>query len=152
MKKLYIGIDPGKSGAIAFLPPEGDPWTVGLDETDHDIKRVLWDADRVANFEGWETLAILEKVHSSPQMGVKSAFSFGQSFGKLEMLLACFEVPFEYVTPAKWQGDMKCRTKGDKNVTKAAAQRLFPSIKITHRNADALLLAEYARRKEGGLL
>jgi hypothetical protein len=152
MKKIYIGIDPGKSGAIAFLPSEGDPWIVRLDYTDHDIKTAFYDALRYGSEMDWKTSAVLEKVHSSPQMGVKSSFSFGQSFGKLEMLLACLQIPFEYVTPSKWQGDMKCRTKGDKNVTKAAAQRLFPSIKITHRNADALLLAEYARRKERGLL
>ena len=49
------------------------------------------------------------------------------------------------VSPVKWQTAMGCRTGGDKNVSKAEAQRLWPSLKITHRNADSLLLAEYAR-------
>jgi len=138
---LFIGIDPGKSGSIAFLPANGEPWTIKLSETDHDIAGALIDANL-----GRESFAVLERVHSSPQMGVKSAFSFGQSFGKCEMLLAALGIPYELVAPAKWQGDMKCRTKGDKNITKAMAQRLFPNIKITHANADALLLAEYARR------
>lgn len=138
---IYIGIDPGKSGAIAFL--DGwDAWTVGLDSTDHD----LFEAVR----EPGEAFAVIERVSSSPQMGVKSAFTFGESFGKLQMLLACAGIPYEFVTPAKWQGAMKCRTKGDKNVTKAAAQRLFPGLKVTHRNADALLLAEYARSQRSG--
>jgi hypothetical protein len=144
--RLFIGIDPGKSGAIAFLPENGEPWTVKLSETDHDIAEALKDAFVVELFEKNEVFAVLEKVHSSPQMGVKSAFSFGQSFGKCEMLLAAHRIPFEYVSPSKWQGDMKCRTGGDKNITKAAAQRLFPGIKVTHSIADALLLAEYARR------
>jgi hypothetical protein len=38
-------------------------------------------------------------------------------------------------------------SKGDKNVTKRKAQELFPSLKITHATADALLIAEYLRRK-----
>jgi hypothetical protein len=41
---------------------------------------------------------------------------------------------------------MKCRSGGDKKITKAAAQRLFPRMKVTHKNADALLIAEYGRR------
>ena len=139
---LYIGIDPGKSGAIAFLPVDGDPWTVKNDNTDHDLAEAVKDAIGIYP----QSYAIIERVHSSPQMGVRSAFSFGQSFGKLEMLLAALSVPYEAVSPSKWQGDMKCRTGGDKNITKAAAQRLFPNIKITHANADALLLAEYAKR------
>ena len=145
MDKIFIGVDPGKSGAIAALVPGSDPVIIRLDGTDWDIAEELRDVTT-----GEACFAILEKVHSMPGQGVASSFKFGQSFGKLEMLLACLEIPFDYVTPAKWQGDMSCRTKGNKNITKAAAQRLFPSLKITHRNADALLLAEYARRVEGG--
>ncbi len=140
---LFIGIDPGKSGAVAFIDREtGSSWAVKNDCTDVD----LWDAlqDGIGHRHN-RTFAVIEKVHSSPQMGVKSAFSFGQSFGKLEMMLACAGIRFQYVSPAKWQGDMGCRTGGDKNITKAAAQRLFPALKITHATADALLLAEYAK-------
>lgn len=145
-RTLFIGVDPGKSGSIAFIDTiSGDCWSIKNDSTLHDLHGALMDAQLASG--GHHVLhAIIEKVHSSPQMGVKSAFSFGQSFGQLEALLVGAGIPFEYVSPAKWQGDMKCRTKGDKNVTKSAAQRLFPKAKITHANADALLLAEYARR------
>jgi hypothetical protein len=37
-------------------------------------------------------------------------------------------------------------TKGDKNVTKRMAQQLYPDIKITHANADALLIHEYGKQ------
>ncbi len=37
-------------------------------------------------------------------------------------------------------------TKGDKNVSKRRAQELFPALKVTHAIADALLIAEFARR------
>lgn len=142
---LFIGVDPGKSGAIAFIDTvSGDCWTVSNDSTLHDLYQALIDAQ--VSIGGNESHAIIEKVHSSPQMGVKSAFTFGQSFGQLEALLVGAGISYEYVSPAKWQGDMKCRTKGNKNVTKAAAQRLFPKMKITHANADAILIAEYSRR------
>ena len=139
---IYIGIDPGKSGAIAFIDgATGDAWAIKAKETMHDLCEAVREA-----VGGQSCTATIEKVHSSPQMGVKSAFSFGQSYGQLEMLLCALGVRYEHVSPAKWQGDMKCRTGGDKNITKAAAQRLFPAVKITHANADALLLAEYCRR------
>lgn len=140
---LFLGCDPGKSGAIAFLPAQGEPWTIAGDSTHRDLYEAIQDAGEV-------TFALLEFVASSPQMGVKSAFSFGQSFGALEMLLACSGVPFERITPSKWQGSMSCRSQGDKNVTKRRAQELFPSLKVTHRTADALLLAELARRNHQG--
>lgn len=139
MSKIYLGVDPGKSGSIAFLPEYGDPWTISGDSTHRDILESIREAGAIH-------LGILEYVSSSPQMGVKSAFTFGQSYGALEMLLSATGVPFERVTPKKWQLAMGCRSGGDKNVTKRRAQELFPSLKVTHRIADALLLAEYARR------
>ena len=54
-------------------------------------------------------------------------------------------IPFEERVPAVWQQIMGCRTKGDKNVSKARAQQLFPQLNVTHAVADALLIASAAR-------
>jgi len=57
------------------------------------------------------------------------------------------KVPFDTVTPQTWQKALRCLSRGDKNVTKSRAQGLFPNVfKITHANADALLLAHYTRQ------
>lgn len=136
---IYIGIDPGMSGAIAVLGDEKPEW-VKCSETEHDIAAFLMD------WNPREAFACIEKVHAMPRQGVSSTFKFGTSYGFLRGLLVASSIPFREVTPAKWQGDMNCRTKGDKNITKAAAQKLWPSLKITHANADALLIAEYCRR------
>ena len=145
---IYIGIDPGKSGSIAFLPDHGTPWTVRTDSTHADLVAAIEDVPIITFAQSPAMFALLEYVSSSPQMGVKSAFTFGQSFGALEMLLAATGIPFERITPRKWQAAMGCLTGGDKNVSKRRAQELFPSLKVTHRNADALLLAELARRTQ----
>lgn len=137
--KTYIGIDPGKSGSIATICGES-VGTVRLSETEADI------SDWLRSVVDGECFAILEQVGAMPKQGVVSTFKFGQSFGFLRGLLIAHRVPFEMVTPAKWQGEMRCRSKGDKNVTKAKAQELFPGEKIVHATADALLLAEYCRR------
>lgn len=141
-EQIFIGVDPGKSGSIGFIQGD-DCWSFKLDGTYKDIADAMEDA--LAGCSG-TPVAMLEKVHSMPGQGVKSTFNFGQSFGMLQMLLTCHDVKWDFVTPAKWQKAMGCLTKGDKNVSKAAAQRLFPSMKIIHANADAMLLAEYARR------
>lgn len=112
-----------------------------MPDTERDILDLLRDISR----EG-HCFAVLEFVRSSPQMGVVSAFTFGQGYGGLKMALAACGIPYEEVLPAKWQKALGCRTGGDKNVSKRKAQELYPAIKITHATADALLLATYCRR------
>lgn len=140
---LVLGIDPGYSGCVVSLHRETGEvdGLINLSETPHDI----------AEFVRARSLSIdkayLEKVGAMPRQGVSSTFKFGTSYGFCLGLLTSLLVPFEEVTPAKWQQVMKCRSGGDKKITKAAAQRLFPRMKVTHKNADALLIAEYGRRE-----
>jgi hypothetical protein len=139
--KLHIGIDPGLSGGIAFIPDNGTPWAHKMPETDKDLMELFRDSINLAIPK-----ALIELVHSSPQMGVKSAFTFGEGYGRLQMALTALGIPYERIRPAMWQKAMGCMTKGDKNVSKRKAQELFPDIKVTHAIADALLIAEYNRR------
>lgn len=139
----YLGIDPGVSGGIAIVDEAGVVITV---------EKMPADAARLAMILGavpTDTIACVEKVHSSPQMGVSSAFTFGNGYGRIEGVLAAYEIDTTFVTPQRWQTDMDCRTGGDKNVTKMRAQQMFPNVRITLWNADALLLAMYCRRLKG---
>jgi Holliday junction resolvasome RuvABC endonuclease subunit len=157
-RRVYIGIDPGKSGAIAAVVTHNQDTVINwhkLDSTEADTWAFL---DELDNGDG-NTFAVIEKVGAMPsfpgkdgkrrQMGAATMFTFGKSAGFLLGILTASQIPFEYVTPQTWQKSMGCMSKGDKNVTKAAAQRLFPREKITHANADALLIAEYCRRMRG---
>lgn len=138
----FIGIDPGNNGAIAWIGSNGRACCEKMPDAIKD----LWDLIRDIKATDSDFSARLEQVHSSPQMGVKSAFTFGNGFGHLEMALTAAEIPCIRTRPQEWQKGMQCLTGGDKNVSKRRAQELFPSMKITHANADALLIAEYARR------
>ena len=84
-----------------------------------------------------------------PKQGNVSSFTFGERYGFLRGLMMGLRIRYEYVTPQKWQKALGCLTHGDKNVSKAAAQRLWPKLKWTHATADAALIAEYGRRREG---
>jgi len=137
-----IGIDPGKNGGIAWIA-DGKPCVEKMPDTLQDLWELVTD---MWNVSPNPCKAYVEQVHSSPQQGVKSAFTFGQGFGHIEMALTAAGIPFERVRPQVWQKAMGCLTSGDKNVSKRRAQELFPSLKITHATADALLIAEYGRR------
>lgn len=141
--KLFIGIDPGLKGGIAFVREDGHhAWAYKMPETDADILSVFADIQS----GDYEPFALLEQVHAMPGQGVSSCFTFGEGYGKLQMALAALQIPYERTSPVKWQKALGCLSKGNKNVTKAKAQELFPNVKITHNIADALLIAEYCKR------
>ena len=143
-----IGIDAGKNGGIAWIT-DGKACVEKMPDTLQD----LWDLIRDitnhprSSLDGRNYKAYIEQVHSSPQMGVKSAFTFGNGFGHLEMALTAAGIPFERVRPQVWQKALGCMTKGNKNVSKSKAQELFPDRKVTHATADALLIAYYGTKQ-----
>jgi hypothetical protein len=141
--RIFVGIDPGVSGGIAAVDAVGRIVALSkMPETERDV------FDLLHGLSGGR--AVLEFVRSSPQMGVTSAFTFGRGYGALRMALVATEIPFDEVTPKKWQGVMQCRTNGDKSITKARAQELFPGARVTNYVADSLLLAEFCRRTYAG--
>ena len=145
---ITIGIDPGTNGGIAWIA-DGKPCVEKMPDSLRDLWDLICDITNHprSTVDGRKYKAYIEQVHSSPQMGVKSAFTFGNGFGHLEMALTAAGIPFERVRPQVWQKAMGCMTKGDKNVSKRKAQELFPSIKITHATADALLIASYGAKQ-----
>ena len=147
-----IGIDPGVNGGIAWIA-NNKVCVEKMPDTLQDLWELI-DNIRLASqievgrhCDNTHIRAYLEQVSSSPQMGVKSSFTFGNGFGHLEMALTAAGIPFERVRPQVWQKAMGCMTGGDKNVSKRKAQELFPQIKCTHATSDALLIAEFGRRK-----
>lgn len=142
---IYLGVDPGASGAIVAI--DGDEIVHARNDwTERDVSDWLDNLKMSHEFDAPLLHATLEQVSAMPKQGVSSTFKFGMSYGFLRGLLIAHQIPFETVTPVKWQQVMRCRSRGDKNITKARAQELFPSHKWTHRTADAVLLAEYGRR------
>ena len=142
---IFLGIDPGKKGGMAFIGGSG------VHTVPFVMKFTAYQSSPVAgtlyDFAEHITAAALEKVHSMPTQGVKSVFSFGENFGWWQGILDAVDIDYELVTPQRWQTDLDCRTGGDKNVTKRLAQELFPDVKVTHAVAEALLIAEWCRRK-----
>lgn len=149
----YLGLDPGKGGGIASVVDDGGVFCVHpMPATEREILDLL---RGLANEDGGAR-AVLEHVWSIPGQG--GAFGFGRGVGHLEMALTAAAIPFDQVTPKKWQKAMGIvYPKGStdtvkKNITKRRAQQLFPSQTIGHNVADALLIASYCRLKHLGRL
>ena len=152
--KRWIGYDPGSNGAIAMIAEDG---TIEIYE--------LSDDTLLMTCKDWcfdECSCCVEQVSSSPQMGVKSAFSFGEGYGKIQMALKSHAMPFETVTPVKWKKEFGCnlgreftpKQKKDKDIE--VCKRLYPGISLKRTAkcrtdddgfADALMLATYAKRR-----
>ena len=145
-----IGIDPGKSGGIAWIA-DGKPCVEKMPDTLQDLWELIdgikAEASKPLGIGETKAKAYLEQVSAMPGQGVTSCFTFGNGYGHLEMALTAAGIPFERVRPQKWQQVMGCMTKGDKNVSKRRAQELYPQLKVTHAKADALLIATYGSRQ-----
>lgn len=157
--KTYIGIDPGKMGYIVKIK-EGEVSTYSLN--DHTIFE--W-ADQIASMgkEG-DVMCVMEEVHALAGVGAGTTFSFGKTYGMLLGMLISHKIPYSLVPPKVWQKEIWVSSDkvidGKKVNTKAtsanAAKRLFPGMDLRRsikckkdddNKIDALLIAEYARRK-----
>lgn len=148
---IFIGLDPGVSGALAILTEEGKP----LQVINNNVAPIRYakEAHAALTYHGHTVQAVyVEDVHGRGCWGAKASFSFGRALGLSEGVLASCGIVPEYVAPIKWMNALDARTGGDKAISTARAQELFPGIKTTKRNADALLIAEYGRRVTLGLI
>lgn len=154
---LYVGIDPGASGGLAFVNEFGEGNHTPMPDTDRD----LW--EWVAVFrQGGEhrTFALIEKVGgyiAGAAHPGSAMFKFGQSYGALRMALTAAGIPFEEVPPQRWQKALGVVPRGRdeskaefKRRLRQKAQQLFPAERVTLATADALLIAEYCRRSRTG--
>lgn len=168
---LYIGIDPGNTGAIAAIDDKGNFISV------HDapilkekkktggIKTTLLSA-KVAEIlnslcKGKSAKVIIEQALVMPMIpgrnggqGTVSAFSFGYGAGIYEGVLSGLGLEYLKVLPQTWKKAVFSGSGGgaDKRFSIVLAKAVFPGA-ISYLNlakhdgrAEALLLAEYLRR------
>jgi len=149
---IFIGIDPGKSGAMAIVSTDTQPFVrvVPFDEREYaEVLRFHNEYDTIGG-------CVVERVSAMPGQGVSSMFSFGENYGFIQGLLTAYNIPFELVMPRVWKKEFGVTS--DKNTSIAVARRLFPDTPLERTNrckkeddgiCEALLMAEFARRKMG---
>ena len=146
-----IGIDPGVSGAIAWMrygkvlkvedmPTIPKTTGKGLQVDAHGLSSLL------AGNGSCEV--IVEVVHAMPGQGVTSMFSFGKSAGIIEGILAAYEIPYSFVRPQQWKKKFGLSGK-QKDASRGLCLRLHPEVasRLTRKKdngrADAILIAKF---------
>jgi crossover junction endodeoxyribonuclease RuvC len=167
VKKIFIGIDPGLDGAAAALDQSGkilfceDTPTITVRSSGKNRRKYLvakmaevLRPERLLSIG--EVVVGIEAVHAMPQQGVTSMFNMGYGLGLWIGIVTADGLSLEMVPPQSWKKAM--RVSGpDKGASIVRALELFPtqtpallSRKKDHGRADALLIAEYLRRRASG--
>lgn len=158
-QKTYIGIDPGKTGAMAIIGEDVSPVLTDFAEREKVLKFFRLDSRDCLDW--FSATAVVEKANAHPGQGVVSTFSFGTNYGIWLGQLELASVPYDIITPAAWKKEIfdGMKRSGDlKADSLDRARRLFPEcggklrFKKDHNRAEALLLAEYCRRMHTGTL
>lgn len=172
---IYIGIDPGLTGALAVIYGEDGPVRVYDAPVFKTTKRVkvtkttekvrkkselseqaMAQLIREIVFDGPTKLAAcaaIERVHAMPKAGASGMFSFGTGYGLWRGVLAGLGVPFDIVEPSRWKKEMMNGMGKQKQAAMFRALQLFPALAPDIRlkkhdgRAEALLIAEYRRRQ-----
>jgi crossover junction endodeoxyribonuclease RuvC len=152
-QRVVIGIDPGKTGAIAVVGQStaliwdwpGDEQAVADLVRDEILFNSALDVALVA----------IEGQQAMPKQGVSSTFKLGANFGVWLGVLAMTGWPVRVVRPQEWQRGLLRAGDGEgKDRSLAAARRLFPAVDLRLKKhngrADALLIAYWAWREIGG--
>jgi crossover junction endodeoxyribonuclease RuvC len=149
---LYVGIDPGLSGAWGMIDHHGCYWSCG--DMHHDTEGILdteriWDEMCQAR-DRLDTKVFIEKVHSMPKQGVVSVFSFGMAFGGALSLARRFKTEVVMVTPQLWKKTLVLNS--DKQLSLDMAREIFPQaplhLKKHNGRAESLLIALYGFKND----
>lgn len=127
---IIAGIDPGINGAFSLLDTENASLTI------HDMPYFEYTTVRTKKKIDPYTITkilksckvssiMLEEIASSPQMGVVSAFSFGEGNGIILGVAAALEIPVTLVKPSQWKKTL--RVPADKRAAVQRAAQLFPA-------------------------
>jgi len=155
MSKIYIGIDPGKSGGLAMITPEEIHVTAMiLSGKDVDAGAIAAWIRGKTGFPWNDVIACIEKVHSMPKQGVVSSFKFGFVTGVMHGIIRTLGIPLHMATPQAWKKVILAGTLKDKDAAIDFCRRVYPNVNLlaTERSrkshsgiADALCIAKYAQ-------
>lgn len=143
---LWVGIDPGKNGALATLDESG-----GAAAFDWHNEQTMLNILRTLDGGYDVKFCCIERVGARPGQGVTSMFSFGQNYGFWLGAVGCLMWPIATVTPQTWMKGLV-----GKEGAMPVAARMFPTVDLCgprggarDGRADALLLAHVARTRFG---
>lgn len=145
--EAYVGIDPGKNGAIAVLTSGGSRFWLFADAANED--EMILDALEGIQILHPDAEALIEIQNA--RAGRLACFSLGGSYRACKMALVATDMSFMCEWPRAWRKELGLGEESTYHQRKKAnfelAKKLFPDIGVHKDAADALLIAECARRR-----
>ena len=149
--KVYIGIDPGKSGGLCVI--END-FVKAYPCPDNMQDMAILFAMAISTNKTKEVVAYIEKVWARPNDAKGSIWKFAENYGAWKGIAAAYEVDLIAVAPQVWikyYNTPKLDKTRRKRYLRDKAKVLHPSLKkVTLKTADAILIATYAKEKDSG--
>jgi len=150
---MILGIDPGLSGAIAWVSDDGHLIRVAdMPTVEVNGKKKVSPQMLVALLEDYDDakMVAIEDVGAMPGQGVTSTFNFGYSAGILAGVCAGLRMPTSFYRPSVWK--RAAGVPADKGAARQMAQRLWPGCRDFDRvkddgRAEAALLARWVAMK-----
>jgi hypothetical protein len=141
----FMGIDPGKSGAVAVVGEDRSVRTIKNSVTERDLLEFICSWGPLKLFEpktlfeqhsGFVKFALIEKVHPFPgkrkiivcskcgfrqamtqPQGVSSTGKLMQSYGFVRASIHAARIPFQEIGPGSWQQKIGIPRRGNKTQT-----------------------------------
>ena len=150
---MYLGIDPGFSGALAVLD---DKLNI-IHYQDMPIievakKRELNEPELRNIFQRfspkYDNLTVgIEKSQTMPGQGIVSTGRYMASYGFLRGLCVGLGLPYVLIRPPTWKKAMLADMPKEKGSSIQKVNQIYPEIKLTrkkdHGISDAILIARY---------
>jgi hypothetical protein len=135
---IFLGVDPGKSGALALLDYETGRVTC------HDMPATTRELhDLIAGLPIIKRAGV-EKPFYPPQNGPANAGRKGEAYGILIGALQWRDIPFQEIRPADWKRALG--VPADKAGAREKASQFYPD------DADQWRLAKHDGRAEAALI
>lgn len=161
--KIYIGIDNGTTGSIAWISPKETRMIetpIWKEQSYTKAKNIITRIDHLRLMQVFEEvrggesdiIAVIERPMINP-MRFKASVSAARSLESTLCILEVLGIARMYVDSRDWQKKMLpkgCEGKELKTASMDIGCRLFPSVEKVikhHKDADSLLIAEWARRE-----
>ena len=145
---MIVGIDPGISGAVAWVSDEGFLLSA-MDMPTLEVNgKAKVNPHILASDLSFRKpkIAVIEDVGAMPGQGVTSTWTFAYSAGILAGVCAGLGIPTVFYRPANWK--RQAGVPADKGAARQMAQRLWPGSRAfdrvkDHGRAEAALLARW---------
>lgn len=153
---IVAGMDPGKSGAMAIVYPDGSVHFF-------DVPRIKLKGKDKPAWGDWSRswtaaldfagvgLVVIEEVSARPGQGVTSMFTFGRTLGFAHGIAIASGAAVQTVTPGVWKTKLGL-LNSSKGASRERCRALYPTtvgqlerVKDDGR-AEAALIAHYGRR------